>query len=281
LITKIILNIRVNLMSTNKLIEQFNLKNNVAIVTGAAGGLGQELAKILAEAGATLVLTDVHETALKNVEETLLKNGHDVSSIQCDIRNQAEVTSLIKNVHQSNHRIDILVNCAAILGENATVFNIEGDDWDNVMSTNLKGTWMLSKYVSEYMVRENIKGRIVNISSSLGLRAQMKRIHYATAKAGVEHLTRNMAMELIKYGIRVNCLAPGWVATPMVNAILETPEGKALIGTIPMKRAADPSEMSGALLLLTSEASSYMTGSILRVDGGYSYCGIEPEELNE
>ncbi len=260
-----------------QLTEVFNLKDNVAIVTGASGGLGQVLSKILAQAGATLILLDIQKEGLSKVAENLLKTGHAVNSYVCDIRSEAEINQVIEAVHQQHQRIDILVNCAAVLGADAPLFNIEADDWDTVLATNLKGTWMISKQVSEYMAKKHIKGRIVNISSSLGLRAQMKRIHYASAKAGVEHLTRNMAMELVEYGIRVNCLAPGWIATPMVNAILETDEGKALVQSIPMKRAAEPSEMSGALLLLASEASSYMTGSVLRVDGGYCYCGISPE----
>lgn len=268
-------------MKTTTLTEQFNLNHNVAIVTGAAGGLGQEIAKILAEAGATIVLTDLDEHALKTIERSLTEAGHEAHALQCDIRNEVQVSQFIDKVDTLYQRIDVLINCAAVLGNDATVFDIEIDDWDNVMSTNLRGSWLLSKLVANYMVRKNTKGRIVNISSSLGLRAQLKRVHYSTAKAGVEHLTRNLAMELIKYGIRVNCLAPGWIATPMVNQILETPEGEALMKTIPMKRAAHPREMSGALLLLASQASSYMTGTVVRVDGGYCYCGITPEDSSE
>ena len=115
----------------------------------------------------------------------------------------------------------------------------------------------------------------INISSSLGFRSQLKRVPYSASKAAVEHLTRNLAMELVKHKIRVNCLAPGWMSTTMVKDILEGPEGEKWRRAIPMGRAAEPVELTGALLLLASRSSSYMTGTVLRVDGGYSYCGIE------
>ncbi len=149
------------------------------------------------------------------------------------------------------------------------------EEWDAVMTNNLRATWQMSTIIAGYMLDKKIHGRIVNISSSLVGRTQLKRIHYAASKAGVEHLTRDMAIELVKKNIRVNCFAAGWLATPMVKKILDGPEGDHWRKTIPMGRAADPHELTGALLLLASRASSYMTGSVLRVDGGYSYRGIE------
>jgi 3-oxoacyl-[acyl-carrier protein] reductase len=137
---------------------------------------------------------------------------------------------------------------------------------------------MMATYISKYMIANQLAGRIINISSSLGLRSQLKRIPYATSKAAVEHLTRNLAMELIQHGIRVNCLAPGWMNTNMVKNILAGEEGEKWRASIPMRRAAEPAELAGPLLLLASQASSYMTGTILRVDGGYAYCGIELPE---
>jgi NAD(P)-dependent dehydrogenase (short-subunit alcohol dehydrogenase family) len=148
----------------------------------------------------------------------------------------------------------------------------------NVLNVNLKGTWMVATEVSRYMVEHAIEGRVINISSSLGFRSQLKRVPYATSKAAVEHLTRNVAMELVQHKIRVNCLAPGWMRTEMVKNVLDGPEGEKWRNAIPMRRAADPIELTGALLLLASKASSYMTGTVIRVDGGYSYCGIELPE---
>ncbi|MDB4653901.1 SDR family oxidoreductase [bacterium] len=255
--------------------EQFSMDQEVAIVTGAAGGLGCELARILAAANATVVLVDINEQAIVELENELTSQGLSAVAKVCDITNVQSIEGLVKDIDLQHQRIDVLVNCAGILGSNEPMFNIMAEEWDAVMTINLKATWQMSTIIAGYMLEKTIHGRIVNISSSLGGRAQLKRIHYATSKAGVEHLTRNMAMELVKQNIRVNCLAPGWLATPMVKDILDGPEGEHWRKTIPMGRAADPQELTGALLLLASRASSYMTGSVLRVDGGYSYRGIE------
>ena len=255
--------------------DQFLMHDEVVIVTGAAGGLGSELARILAAANATVVLVDINPKALVALSDELTAQGFSVAAKVCDITVAQSIEMLINEVDSQYQRIDALVNCAGILGSNDHMFNIEADEWDAVMDINLKATWQVSTRIASYMLDKEIHGRIVNISSSLGGRAQLKRIHYATSKAGVEHLTRNMAMELVKKNIRVNCLAPGWLATPMVKEILDGPEGDHWRKTIPMGRAADPHELTGALLLLASRASSYMTGSVLRVDGGYSYRGIE------
>lgn len=255
--------------------EQFSMNQEVAIVTGAAGGLGCELARILAAANATVVLVDINEQAIVELSDELNSQGLSAIPKVCDITNAQSVEALVKDIDLQHHRIDVLVNCAGILGSNEPMFKIMPEEWDAVMTINLKATWQMSTIIAGYMLDKNIHGRIVNISSSLGGRAQLKRIHYATSKAGVEHLTRNMAMELVKNNIRVNCLAPGWLSTPMVKEILDGPEGDHWRKTIPMGRAADPHELTGPLLLLASRASSYMTGSVLRVDGGYSYRGIE------
>lgn len=255
----------------------FSVQGQCAIITGAAGGLGSELTAILAQAGATVVCVDPNPTSLQALGQRLEQYNAKYHLHSCDVTQKDQITQLLNNLQQDGINIDILVNSAGVLGADDIMFNIEEQDWDKVMQVNLKGTWLFSTMVAKHMIEKQIAGRIVNISSSLGGRAQLRRIHYATSKAGVEHLTRNMAMELVKKNIRVNCLAPGWMATPMVQAILDGPDGARWKKAIPMGRAAQPCELSGALLLLASQASSYMTGSCLRVDGGYSYRGIECE----
>lgn len=261
-----------------KWIEQFSLEHQVAVVMGAAGGLGRELVKILADAGASVVLADTDELALMALSKEIDPSGKKVLIQKCDVTKEQDILCLIDHVNSQFKAIDVLVNCAGILGPDELLFDLSEPDWDAVLNVNVKGSWLAAKHISQYMATHHIQGRIVNISSSLGLRSQLKRVPYATSKAAVEHLTRNLAMELVKYDIRVNCLAPGWMNTNMVKEILDGANGQQWRNAIPMGRAANPSELTGPLLLLASKASSYMTGSILRVDGGYSYCGVELPE---
>jgi len=258
--------------------NQFSLENQVVVVTGAAGGLGRELVSILADAGASLVLADTNQIMLDELSREIDSTGQKVLSQECDVTNKQDILSLIEVAHRKFKAIDVLINCAGILGPDELLFSVTEDEWDSVLDVNLKGSWLAATHISQYMISNQIAGRIINISSSLGLRSQLKRISYATSKAAVEHLTRNLAMELVSHNIRVNCLAPGWMETDMVKNLLDGPDGKKWRNAIPMRRAANPSELTGPLLLLASKASSYMTGSILRVDGGYSYCGIELPE---
>ncbi len=256
-------------------VSQFSLEHHTAVVTGAAGGLGEQLTVILLEAGANVVLADLAEERL--VELAARTPGKALAH-RCDVTSKRGVSQLIDAAHKRFGAIDVLVNCAGVLGPDTLALDVDEADWEQVIDVNLKGTWMTSTEVARYMAARGTKGKIVNISSSLGLRAQLKRVPYAASKAGVEHLTRTMAMELVRYGVRVNCLAPGWMNTEMVKTMLTGPEGERWRSAIPMGRAAEPGELVGALLLLASEASSYMTGSIVRVDGGYAYCGIELPE---
>jgi len=261
-----------------KWISQFSLENQVAIVTGAAGGLGQQLVNILLDAGVKIALVDVDKKKLNAFSKKIDPSNTKTITQVCDITQKKDVVHLIDVIDHKFEKIDILVNCAGILGADSPLLDVKETEWDEVINVNLKGTWLISTEVSRYMIERAIKGKIINISSSLGLRSQLKRIPYAASKAGVEHLTRNMAMELVQHNIRVNCLAPGWMNSEMVEKILNGPDGPKWRKTIPMHRAAEPEELTGALLLLASEASSYMTGSIIRVDGGYAYCGIELPE---
>lgn len=257
----------------NKVLEQFSLKNRVAVVTGACGGLGRQLVSILLDAGASLILLDIDEKMLSDLAHEL-DNDDKVMTLVCDVTSKESIEHAIIATHQNFGRIDILVNCAGILGNTQLLFDITEDEWNHVLDVNLKGTWQCGSKVAKYMIEHQIQGKIVNISSALGYISCLRRIPYAPSKAAVEHLTRNMAMELIEYGINVNCLAPGMINTPMVRQLLRGEAGAKWRQVMPMQRAADPEELCGPLLLLASDASSYMTGVILRVDGGLAYQGV-------
>ncbi len=261
-----------------KYLEQFSLNGKVAIITGATGGLARELVLILLDAGAKVVLADINQQALNTFFKEL-KTPTNVLTQICDVTCKADIEKVISNTHEKFGQIDILVNCAGILGSDLLTFDILESEWDDVINVNLKGTWLMSTEVARYMIKHETQGKIVNISSTLGYFSYLKRVHYATSKAGVEHLTRNMALELLPHGIHVNCLAPGWVNTPMVKQFLEGDIGIKYRNVMPMKRAAEPKELVGTLLLLTSKASSYMTGVTLRVDGGYSCTSLVSPEI--
>lgn len=259
-------------------IDVFSLEDKVAIVTGATGGLGRALVPILIDAGATVILVDLDRDGLESFTNELNNPEHAVP-LHCDVTSTHSIDDAIAAVDKQFGRIDVLINTAGILGDTHTLFDITEDEWEHVLDVNLRGTWRFGTKVAKYMVEKNIKGNIINISSALGYISCRARIPYAPSKAAVEHLTRNMAMELVDHGIRVNCLAPGMINTPMVAEMLAGEGGKKWDAVMPMHRPAEAIELCGPLLLLASDASSYMTGVILRVDGGLAYQGVElPED---
>ena len=249
--------------------DVFSLKGKNAIVTGAGSGLGQRCAQVLAKAGARVALVDKNSEGLHNTTELMKEVGEESVSITVDVRNKQSITTAIEAAIASFHQIHILVNCAGTFSVK-NIFEFSETDWDSVLDTNLKGSWLMGQCVAKHMAEHHIKGSIVNISSSTSHRTQQGAIPYCTSKAGVNHLTRTMSYELAGYGIRVNVLEPGGMKTAMVTEFLKTPIGQKTKQSIPMKRMAELHELDGPLLLLASDASSYMTGSVVAVDGGIS-----------
>lgn len=247
--------------------ELFSLKDKNAIVTGAASGLGQRCAWVLAKAGARVVLADKNKEGLQHTAETIKEIGGESLSTTFDVSNKQSITTAVEEAISFFQQIHILVNCAGIFYLK-DIFDISESDWDRVIDTNLKGSWLMGQQIAKHMADHRIKGSIINISSATSTRTQNGITHYSTSKAGLNHLTRNMSFELAKYGIRVNTLEPGGMKTAMVEELLSTPEGERIQQCIPLKRMADLHELDGPLLLLASEASSYMTGSMVTVDGG-------------
>jgi len=249
--------------------EIFDLKGEKAIVTGAAQGMGEQIAIALAEAGASVAVVDVNVDGIRRVSENLQGLGVDAIFIKTDVTKASDIENMVKIVKDRFGKIDILVNNAGITS-NFPAEEIKKEEWDKIMAVNLNGVFLCAQAVGKEMIKKR-KGNIINISSMSGLivNRPQPQIHYNTSKAGVIMITKSLASEWAKYNIRVNAIAPGYVRTPLVDKVF--PEyGKEWCSLIPMGRIADPSEIKGPILFLASKASSYVTGSILVVDGGYT-----------
>ena len=245
----------------------------IALVTGASGGLGRHFAIALAAAGARVAVaarrTELLDTLVAEIEEA----GSDAYAVALDLIDSKSVVTAIDAIESGFGPIEILVNNAGIAIDKP-IFETTEADWDSVLDTNLKGAWLMAQEVARRMAEAERGGCIVNIASILGLTAT-NRVHgYSAAKAGLIHLTRTLAVELARHGIRVNAIAPGYVVTDINRNLLEGEGGKKLIKRVPMRRFATLTDLDGPLLLLASDASGYMTGSVITVDGGMSLSAL-------
>lgn len=243
--------------------EKFILKEKVGIVTGAGSGIGKAIAKKLAQEGCNLVANDINETSLNNVVNEIQSLGYRAIGIKADVANKTEVELLVKTTIQKYGKIDLLVNNAGIYPA-SPVTELKEEEWNRVIDVNLKGVFICSQEVVKYMIKQK-SGAIVNIGSVDGKEPPGGNAHYSAAKAGVMNITKTFALELAKYGIRVNCVAPGWVATPN---ILANDRWKMIINKIPIGRLAKVEEIADGVLFLLSDSSSYITGEILDINGG-------------
>jgi NAD(P)-dependent dehydrogenase (short-subunit alcohol dehydrogenase family) len=240
------------------------LAGKTALVTGASSGLGAHFAKVLAAAGAEVVLAARRETQLQEVANSIRAANGICSTAALDVTSQASIDTL---GHHLSH-IDILVNNAGMVRE-ASIFEQSEQDWDAVIDTNLKGMFLLTQTVARAMKTAGRGGSIINIASILGLRQGSMVLPYAVSKAGAIQLTKTSALELARHGIRVNAIAPGYIETELNAGFWQTDAGKAMLKRIPQRRLGQLEDLDGILLLLASDASTYMTGSIIAVDGGH------------
>ncbi len=247
----------------------FSLTGKIAIVTGGRRGIGKAIALAFAKAGAAVVVCDqaLEDGELKAVADQIQKLGRRSLAIQTDVTQKTEVDNLAQRVMDEFGHIDILVNNAAITIR-APLLELDEDSWDKVMNTNLKGCYLCSQAVGKRMVEQK-KGNIINVASGLAFTAWARYGAYGISKAGVVMLTRVLARELGSYGIRVNTLVPSLTKTELTRATFSNPEvikqEKALI---PLGRIADPDDYTGAAVFLASDASSYVSGHTVSVDGG-------------
>jgi 3-oxoacyl-[acyl-carrier protein] reductase len=242
-----------------------DLAGQVAIVTGAARGLGRAIAQTLAGAGAKLACVDVNEETLNQTIGTIRAAGGVAEPLACDVTDSDRVNQVVAEVVDKMGGLHLLVNNAGITRD-TVIIRMKDDQWDAVINVNLRGTFLFSRAAARPMMKGR-RGRIINISSVSGLMGNPGQANYAASKAGVIGLTRTLARELAGRNITVNAVAPGFIATEMTAAL-----GEEIIGQlrkqIPLGRLGEPQEVADAVLFLASEAAAYITGHVLRVDGG-------------
>ena len=249
--------------------KPFDLSGKTALVTGASSGLGAHFARCLGAAGASIVLAARRADRLQSLQAELAKSNVAARSVDLDVQSGESITQALEAAGPT----DIVVNNAGISNVKPALEMPEAD-WDAVVDTNLRGAWLVAQGAARRWVAEKRPGSIVNIGSILGLRTIGQVAPYNASKAGLIHLTRALAMEWARYHIRVNAICPGYIETEMNGAFWQTPGGKKLIDRIPQRRIGKPEELDGALLLLASDAGSFMTGSVVTVDGGHTVSSL-------
>jgi len=244
-----------------------NFEGKTAIVTGAARGIGLEIARQLAEGGAAaVVMVDVLEDALKAAAEKVVAAGaKQVITYKTDVTDEAAVERMIDEVAEKTERIDILVNNAGITRDDL-LLRMDAGQWDLVMAVNLKGTFLMTKHAARYMIRQRA-GRIVNLASVSGLVGNPGQANYSASKAGVVGFTRTVARELARRNVCCNAVAPGFIDTDMTRVLPEQAKEKAL-AAIPLQRMGTAAEVARVVCFLASDEASYVTGHVLPVDGG-------------
>ena len=253
--------------------DLFDLNGRRALVTGASSGLGTGFARVLAEAGAQVVLAARRLAPLEALAEEITAAGGSAMAVSMDVTDAQSVAAAFERIAKTGSAADIVINNSGVSREE-WIASMSEEDWDLVMDTNLKGVWRIAKAGANALMKAGQGGSIINVASITARRPSQTIAAYAASKAAVEHLTRAMALEWARSGIRVNAIAPGYFLTEINADFFETKAGDAMRSRIPMKRLGKMDELSGPLLLLASDASSYMTGATLVVDGGHLQSGL-------
>jgi len=257
-----------NQKETFEAYKLFSLEGKVAIVTGASRGLGHSMAEALAGVGADVVLVARTMQKLEELADKINTLGRKALPIQCDISDHNQVQKMVENAVKEMGGIDILINNAGIqISESFKDEKYEG--WEKHIKVNLSSVFSTCKAVGPFMVKRRA-GKVFNIASILGVRANFNSVPYCTTKAGIIQFTRALAFEWGRYKINVNAIAPGYFKTDLIEVLERYPETKRMIMEhIPFGRLGEPEELSGVVIFLSSSASDYMTGQTIFVDGGY------------
>jgi 2-deoxy-D-gluconate 3-dehydrogenase len=251
------------------ILEMFSLKGKSGIVTGAGSGIGKAIAKGLVQAGAEIVIVGRNRERLEKAATEIEKFGGPVIALQADISKMEEIKKVVDRAVKEFGKIDFLFNNAGIV-RRAPSEDFTEKDWDETISTNLKGPFFLAQAVARVMISQKRKGKIINTSSLSAVQGGKRVPAYAASKGGLSQVTKSMANDWAKYNILVNALGPGWVKTELTKPLQQDRERYAEItNRIPLGRWADPEDLMGAAVFLASDASDYITGQTIFVDGGW------------
>jgi NAD(P)-dependent dehydrogenase (short-subunit alcohol dehydrogenase family) len=251
------------------ILDQFSLKGKCGLVTGSGSGIGKGMAAGLAEAGAKVALAGRNMEKLAKAEAEMRVSDLDVAHFQVDMARPDSISRLMESVLRAFGRIDFLFNNAGLI-HRAPMEDFPIEVWEEMIKVNLTGPFLLSQAVARHMIEKGIKGSIINTSSLIAVLGGVTVPAYAATKGGLTQLTKSMCNDLAKYGIRVNAIGPGWVKTEMTGALQNDPERfQTISDRIPLGRWANPEDLAGLAVFLASEASAYITGQVIFIDGGY------------
>ena len=240
----------------------FDLEGKKALITGASGGIGKEIAKVLIEHNAEVCVSGRNYEELNALKKSLGKKCHLVT---CDLSKKDEIIELVKKADEFMGYIDILVNNAGITKDNIFL-RMSENEWEDVLNVNLNSTFNILKLITKGMVKRKY-GRIINISSVVGVTGGAGQVNYSASKAGLIGLTKSLSQEIATRNITVNCIAPGFIETPMTEQ-LDDKRKDAILNSIPMNRIGTPEDLSSAIIFLASQESSYITGQTIHINGG-------------
>jgi NAD(P)-dependent dehydrogenase (short-subunit alcohol dehydrogenase family) len=246
----------------------FDIRGKVALVTGASSGLGDNFARLLARSGAVVAVAARRTDRLERLVGEIEGDGGKAFAVPLDVGSRASVERALELVFKQAGAPDIVVNNAGIAHVKPSL-ELTEEEWRGVLNTNLDGAWRVAQESAKAMVAAGKAGSIVNIASVLGMRVASSLLPYVAAKAALVQVTKALALEWARHRIRVNAIAPGYIETEMNTGFFKTEPGQAMVKRVPQRRIGKPSDLDGALLLLASDAGSYMTGSIVVVDGGH------------
>ena len=244
----------------------FSLQGKVALVTGGSQGIGESISKALGAAGAHVVVAARTEERAAAVAQAITSSGGKAEALRLDVGDPVSVSAAFKAVVEKHGKLDVLVNNAGIT-DDGLILRMSKESWDKVIATDLTGVFLCAQEAAKVMLKKRVPGRIVNITSVVGLMGNPGQTNYAAAKAGVVGFTKALAREIGSRGITVNAVAPGYVETPMTDALSEE-QKKALVGQIVLGRLGTADDVAAAVVYLASDAAAYVTGTCLNVSGG-------------